>query len=144
MCESRAHNLLETKDRVCINDKYTNTNQDSSIQTSRDWVTRLNTPPEARHPQNKRKIILIVIADITVNGSEFNGNIFIGSKNTRYTIDFSVCLVVCRKCKNERIIRCKVHEFVLRKNSRCKSNGVNVIGCEECLSNIIDSAVKCA
>ena len=65
-----------------------------------------NTPPEAQHPQNEWKRILIVITDITVNGSEFNRNIFIGSENTMCAIDHSVCLVVHR-CENERVIGAK-------------------------------------
>ena len=79
---------------------------------------------------------MLVIADIAIGGSEFKGNIFIGSEDTPYTVNCSVGLVVCRKCENKRVIGRKMHELVLRQNGRCKCGGVDVVGCM-CVSNII-------
>ena len=80
---------------------------------------------------------MLVVADIAIGGSEFKGNIFIGSEDTPCTVNRSVGLVVCGKCENKRVIGRKICELVLRQNGRCKCGGVDVVGCEVCVSNII-------
>src|ERR1700683_3686500 len=79
-------------------------------QTSHDGVrdSNSNTPPEARHPRNKRTIkrirILIIIADITIDSWELFGNILANREDMRAIFDCSVCLVTFTKRENKRII----------------------------------------
>jgi hypothetical protein len=67
-----------------------------------------NTPPEARHPQNKRTIkrirILIIITDITIDSSELFGNILTNREDMRAIFDCSMCLVTFTKRENKGIV----------------------------------------